>query len=87
MGTVSYKSITVYLLADREGAVHVRKRMPYLAQLGPGEYAFEVTVRIPAVRRPAVAGSLTIDLPPDVDPEAVATIDGAGPIEVPDDRE
>lgn len=70
-----------YLLVNRQGDIRVRRRRPYLRDLGADEYAFELQVRIPVVVREAVASSFRIELPPNVDPDLKAAIEAAGPLE------
>jgi len=82
MGTVSYTTVTTYLLANRDGRVRLRKRQPSFQDLEPGEYAFAITVRIPLVRREPLSGSLTAELPVDMDPDAPAHGDLSGPLDL-----
>lgn len=79
MGTTTYAQHTVYLVVNRSGSARVRQTYPHGPL--PGEYVFEVTVRIPTVRRPAVEGRVQVELPPDVPLDAEPTIDAAGPYE------
>jgi hypothetical protein len=87
MATSRIVKHTAYLVVSRSGEMRVRRRRPYLHDLGPAEYAFEVTVSVPIVARPEIAGSVEVVLPPDVDGDARAAVEAAGPIAGPGERD
>jgi hypothetical protein len=82
MGTVRFTTHNAYLLVRTDGEMRVRKRCPYLRDLGPNEYAFAVTIRVPQVQREVIAGRLEVELPPGVDPDVEPTLDVAGPLDL-----
>jgi hypothetical protein len=84
MGTVTYKTVTGFLIVDRWGAMKVRRRCPQLAELAHDEYVFMIDVRIPSVRRERVAGNVTIELPVPIDPDVQPMVDVTGPLAGPE---
>jgi hypothetical protein len=77
MNTTRYTTHVLFLVVDRDGEARVRHRKPDGTR--PTEYVFKIIVRVPFLARPAIAGEATLELPPDVHPDADPELDVAGP--------